>query len=68
VASFTGWFSAFREPGGSSQSGGRRGSDHDEVPAGVLGGQQPPSGCHIYLQAVFLKRVDSHNGRAVFDS
>ena len=31
---------------------------------GVLGGQQPFFGCHSYLRAVFLKRVDSRNGRA----
>ena len=30
----------------------------------MLGGQQPASGCHIYLRAVFLKRVDGGNGRA----
>jgi hypothetical protein len=29
----------------------------------VLGGQQPPSGCYSYLRAVFLKRLDSRNGR-----
>ncbi len=60
----TGWCSAFRGPGGSSQLAADAAPIMMRDRHGVLGGQQPSSGCHSYLRAVFRKRVDSRNGRA----